>query len=134
VPHQRGDSTSSKPRNVTAYGLRTLARGGSRLIETFGEERAHVVGHDWGAAVAWGDGNGSPGARAKARDAQRPAPEVDARGPEKTGAAREELLHVALPNAVAARAVLSADGFAMQHDAAHEVNAALCAFLREETS
>ena len=35
------------------YDLRTLARDAAGLVEALGRERAVVVGHDWGGAVAW---------------------------------------------------------------------------------
>ncbi len=35
------------------YDLRTLARDAAGLVEALGRERAAVVGHDWGGAVAW---------------------------------------------------------------------------------
>ena len=35
------------------YDLDTLTRDVCHLIEHLGEERAHVVGHDWGGGLAW---------------------------------------------------------------------------------
>src|SRR3954451_6901597 len=53
VPDQRGYATSEKPRQVSAYALDTLAHDVLGLIESTGRPRAAVVGHDWGAIVAW---------------------------------------------------------------------------------
>lgn len=53
APDQRGYNTSDKPRAVSAYALDELARDVVGLIEEAGRERAIIVGHDWGAAVAW---------------------------------------------------------------------------------
>ncbi len=53
VPDQRGYNLSDKPRRVRDYGLETLAADIAGLIEAAGVERADVVGHDWGGAVAW---------------------------------------------------------------------------------
>jgi len=53
VPDQRGYNASEKPSGVAAYRLPTLAGDVAGLIESAGHETAHVVGHDWGAAVAW---------------------------------------------------------------------------------
>lgn len=53
VPDQRGYGESDKPRNVGAYRLDRLAGDVTGLMDAFGAARAHVVGHDWGAAVAW---------------------------------------------------------------------------------
>ncbi|HEU4973816.1 MAG TPA: alpha/beta hydrolase [Baekduia sp.] len=50
---QRGYGGSDKPRRWQDYRIETLAGDIAALIAALGEERAHVVGHDWGAAVAW---------------------------------------------------------------------------------
>ena len=49
----RGYNVSSKPRSVRAYRTDRLTRDVARLIQACGAERAVVVGHDWGGAVAW---------------------------------------------------------------------------------
>ena len=53
VPDQRGYHRSSKPRRIQAYGIRHLVRDVRALIDATGGAPAHVVGHDWGAMVAW---------------------------------------------------------------------------------
>jgi pimeloyl-ACP methyl ester carboxylesterase len=53
VPDQRGYNRSEKPDGLDAYSIDTLSADIVDLIETVGRESAHVVGHDWGAAVAW---------------------------------------------------------------------------------
>jgi pimeloyl-ACP methyl ester carboxylesterase len=53
VPDQRGYNLSDKPEGVSAYHIDTLARDIVGLIEATGQENAFIVGHDWGAAVAW---------------------------------------------------------------------------------
>jgi pimeloyl-ACP methyl ester carboxylesterase len=53
VPDQRGYAKSDKPPGVGAYRVEELARDVLGLIDEAGRERATVVGHDWGAAVAW---------------------------------------------------------------------------------
>ncbi len=54
APDMRGYNLSDKPRGVAAYGLGELTADVAALIEASGAERAAaVVGHDWGAAVAW---------------------------------------------------------------------------------
>jgi pimeloyl-ACP methyl ester carboxylesterase len=50
---QRGYAQSDHPPGWRAYRIERLAADVAGLIEALGEERAHVVGHDWGAAVAW---------------------------------------------------------------------------------
>jgi len=53
VPDQRGYHLSEKPRGVAAYGLDRLAGDVLGLLDDAGRERALLVGHDWGGAVAW---------------------------------------------------------------------------------
>ncbi|MBI5531347.1 MAG: alpha/beta hydrolase [Deltaproteobacteria bacterium] len=50
APDLRGYGESDKR---GPFDLRTLARDVSELIGAIGHERAIVVGHDWGGAVAW---------------------------------------------------------------------------------
>lgn len=51
VPDLRGYNDSDKP--STGYDLDTLAADIQGLIEGLGYTRAHLVGHDWGGAIAW---------------------------------------------------------------------------------
>jgi pimeloyl-ACP methyl ester carboxylesterase len=53
VPDLRGYGRSDKPSEVRAYGMRRLVGDVLAVIANAGVERAHVVGHDWGAAIAW---------------------------------------------------------------------------------
>jgi pimeloyl-ACP methyl ester carboxylesterase len=53
APDLRGYGGSDKPRQVRAYRVENLARDAAELIRALGRERADVVGHDWGAHVAW---------------------------------------------------------------------------------
>jgi pimeloyl-ACP methyl ester carboxylesterase len=54
VPDLRGYGRSDKPAAVDAYGIQALAGDVLAVMSDAGVERAHIVGHDWGAAVAWG--------------------------------------------------------------------------------
>ena len=53
APDQRGYNLSSKPGNPEAYQLDDLAPDIFAVADVLGRDRLHVVGHDWGAAVAW---------------------------------------------------------------------------------
>jgi epoxide hydrolase 4 len=53
APDQRGYGESSKPRRISAYRIDRLAEDVLGLMDAAGRERAHLVGHDWGGAVAW---------------------------------------------------------------------------------
>jgi pimeloyl-ACP methyl ester carboxylesterase len=53
VPDLRGYNLSDKPEGVQAYRLSRLAGDLDGLIAALGRERVHLVGHDWGASLAW---------------------------------------------------------------------------------
>lgn len=53
VPDQRGYNLSDKPQDIASYSIDTLAADVIGLIDAAGRQKAVVVGHDWGAAVAW---------------------------------------------------------------------------------
>jgi pimeloyl-ACP methyl ester carboxylesterase len=53
VPDMRGYRRSDKPAAVGAYAVSALVGDVLAVMRAAGVERAHVVGHDWGAAVAW---------------------------------------------------------------------------------
>ena len=53
APDQRGYSPMARPRARSAYRSRELVDDVLALLDTAGLERAHVVGHDWGAAIGW---------------------------------------------------------------------------------
>jgi pimeloyl-ACP methyl ester carboxylesterase len=53
APDQRGYNLSSKPEGAEAYRLEVVAADVFALASALGRDRFHVVGHDWGAAVAW---------------------------------------------------------------------------------
>jgi len=53
VPDMRGRGRSSKAQAVSDYRLSTIVRDVTGILDVLGIERAHVVGHDWGAGVAW---------------------------------------------------------------------------------
>jgi pimeloyl-ACP methyl ester carboxylesterase len=53
VPDLRGYGRSDKPQAVDSYSLPSLAGDVMAVLADAGAQRAHVVGHDWGAAVGW---------------------------------------------------------------------------------
>ncbi len=53
VPDLRGYGRSDKPEAVESYSLPALAGDVMAVMSDAGVDRAHVVGHDWGAALAW---------------------------------------------------------------------------------
>lgn len=51
APDMRGYNLTDKPRG--GYNIESLVDDVAALVASLGEERAHVVGHDWGGIVAW---------------------------------------------------------------------------------
>ncbi len=56
APDQRGYSPGARPPRRRDYTLDKLAGDVVALADAAGAPRFHVVGHDWGGAVAWGLG------------------------------------------------------------------------------
>ena len=52
APDQRGYSHGARPPDVEDYTVSLLVGDVLGLADAIGAERFHVVGHDWGAAVA----------------------------------------------------------------------------------
>ena len=53
APDQRGYSPGARPDGVAHYQGTLLADDVAELADALGVERFHLVGHDWGASVAW---------------------------------------------------------------------------------
>jgi pimeloyl-ACP methyl ester carboxylesterase len=53
APDQRGYSAGARPTEVEAYQIINLMTDALGMVDALGYERFHVVGHDWGGAVAW---------------------------------------------------------------------------------
>ena len=53
APDMRGFGKTDAPKAVEDYDIRKLTADIAGLLDALGEKSAVVVGHDWGAAVAW---------------------------------------------------------------------------------
>lgn len=53
VPDQRGYNKSDKPIGEQAYTVDALRDDVVGLIQSFGRDKAVIIGHDWGGVVAW---------------------------------------------------------------------------------
>lgn len=53
APDQRGYSPGARPTGRRAYALDALVADAVAVIDDVGDRRVHLVGHDWGAVVAW---------------------------------------------------------------------------------
>lgn len=53
APAQRGYSPGARPPGRSPYAVRELVADVTALLDAAGVASAHLVGHDWGGAVAW---------------------------------------------------------------------------------
>ncbi len=53
APNQRGYSSGARPPRRRDYRIPDLVGDLGALIDASGAQQVHLVGHDWGAAVAW---------------------------------------------------------------------------------
>jgi pimeloyl-ACP methyl ester carboxylesterase len=53
APDLRGFGDSDRPEGVDNYSMMHVLGDVTAILDHFGVDRAHVVGHDWGAATAW---------------------------------------------------------------------------------
>jgi pimeloyl-ACP methyl ester carboxylesterase len=53
APDMRGFGRTSAPADINAYSIFDLVGDMVALVAALGEKRAIIVGHDWGAPVAW---------------------------------------------------------------------------------
>ena len=60
APDQRGYSPGARPKGRKAYKVGELEADVLALADAAGADRFDVVGHDWGAVVAWGLGAHHP--------------------------------------------------------------------------
>jgi len=60
APDQRGYSPGARPARRRDYRVPLLVSDVDALIDASGAESVHLVGHDWGAAVAWAYASAHP--------------------------------------------------------------------------
>src|SRR5205807_9057314 len=60
APDQRGYSPRARPDGVERYEVEHLVADVLAIADWLGGHRFHLVGHDWGAAVAWAVGGTHP--------------------------------------------------------------------------
>jgi pimeloyl-ACP methyl ester carboxylesterase len=53
APDLRGYGQSDAPEAIEAYAMPLLVGDVVGIVEALGAQRAHLVGHDWGSALAW---------------------------------------------------------------------------------
>jgi pimeloyl-ACP methyl ester carboxylesterase len=60
APDLRGFGKTTRPAAAEDYGIATLIGDVAGLLDTLGVDRVAVVGHDWGAALAWALAGAAP--------------------------------------------------------------------------
>jgi len=70
----RGFNLSDKPARVEDYRIESLVEDVVGLIHHFGKDKAAIVGHDWGAGVAWALAQRHPEVVSKLAALQVPPP------------------------------------------------------------
>lgn len=53
APLQRGYSAGARPDEVELYDIEHVAADALAVLDHLGLREAHILGHDWGASVAW---------------------------------------------------------------------------------
>ncbi len=53
APNQRGYSPGARPQGAEHYQLASMVGDVFAMADALGYERFHLLGHDWGGAVAW---------------------------------------------------------------------------------
>jgi pimeloyl-ACP methyl ester carboxylesterase len=79
APDLRGYGGSDRPPAVEDYAAPKLAGDVVGLIDALGYESVHLVGHDWGGALAWGLAGRSPDRVRSLTILNAPQPAVSAR-------------------------------------------------------
>jgi pimeloyl-ACP methyl ester carboxylesterase len=74
APDMRGFNLSDKPAGIENYRVDALVKDVLGLIKFFGKEKAAIVAHDWGAAVAWAVAQRHPESVSKLVAMQVPPP------------------------------------------------------------
>jgi pimeloyl-ACP methyl ester carboxylesterase len=76
APDLRGNNLSDKPGSVAEYAIEHLVADVVGMIRHFDRQDAVVVGHDWGAAIAWSLARRHPELVSKLIALQVPPPDV----------------------------------------------------------
>ena len=87
VPTLRGYTATNRPRLRRAYATTETTADVVALLDAAGIERAHLVGHDWGAGPAWGIGSWYPDRAASLTVLSTPHPAAFARSLRASGQA-----------------------------------------------
>ena len=53
VPDVRGYGNSDRPIKVSDYSMKKITSDIIGILDFIEEEKAHIIGHDWGAPISW---------------------------------------------------------------------------------
>ena len=79
APDQRGYSPGARPPVIEDYTVPLLVQDVIGIADAVGADRFHIVGHDWGAAIAWGLAIGAADRVITANPVSVPHPDAFAR-------------------------------------------------------
>ena len=79
APNQRGYSAGARPATIQDYAVPRLVEDIVGLADAVGAERFHIVGHDWGAIIAWAVAVAAPARIISASPVSVPHPDAFAR-------------------------------------------------------
>lgn len=79
APNQRGYSAGARPATIQDYAVPRLVEDIVGLADAVGAERFHIVGHDWGAIIAWAVAVSAPARVISASPVSVPHPDAFAR-------------------------------------------------------
>ena len=119
APDQRGYSPGARPEGVDAYTVDALVADTLGMADALGAETFHLVGHDWGAIVAWHVAARHPKRLRTLTIVSVPHPNAFARAlaPESGTDQPERSTYIAGFKAVGAEAAMGEDFLRMAFDA-----------------
>src|SRR5438876_1106867 len=140
APDMRGFGRTSAPVDISAYSIFDTVGDMVALVAALGENRAAIVGHDWGAPVAWHAALFRPDIFSAVAGLSVPPPRRGRGRPLDTlrqsgitgliGAKHVADMERVLPN-LKQKLIVDGASHWIQQERAAEVNAALIAFLKE---
>lgn len=139
APDQRGYSPRARPAGVEAYRVAHLTDDVLGMADALGAERFHLVGHDWGGAVAWQVAGRHPDRLATLTVVSTPHPSAMARSI-REGEQRERSAYMLFLRSDGAEDALLADGaallrLALEHSGMDPCDAtAYTALMRERSA
>ena len=112
APDLRGYNLSDRPAQVERYRMPELVSDVSALLEHLGARQCHVVGHDWGGALAWAFAIAKPRQVSRLAILNAPHPWLFAQALARDAAQQQASAYMNWLRKPGAESVLAQDGFA----------------------